>query len=127
MFDLDYYLHSGSGIFALVLSEKIGGEIWTLSNKINDNFSTIIPYDVTHIVVVKNDEYFDAKGRRSLKLIAKDFALSSRDLEHNGPIDPDEFKKRFTGRGDRYPRDSVTILSRKECEKYIVQHIKLFM
>lgn len=117
MLDPNYYMSEGCGIFAMVLQNLIGGNIVVLSRPNGDKWSNSIPYEVTHIAVLKDNRLYDVKGERSLEEMSTDFGVDR--LKVKGPFTKDEFRKRFMGNSDKYPLFKGDKTDAQECLEYI--------
>lgn len=125
---LSYYLQEGSGIFAFALAQVFNqGKIYILSDLYGEDWSDDIPYEVTHVYFSPDRKILiDAKGCRSEKAMAKDFALAGGNYKIIGGFEPNEFKKHFMGSSNKFPlfgkKSDI-----KSAQKLIYQYSSLYL
>lgn len=96
-------MQEGCGVFAYALSKVFpGGTIGIISNKYGEKWSKSIPFEVTHVVYVIEDNLIDVKGPRPLSQILQDFDLSDNQYTTR-MYSPDMFRKKFLGNSDSKP------------------------
>lgn len=124
--DKNYYMTEGCGAFAVILAKMIQGDVYILSNRYGESWSKSIPYEVTHVVAVKDGTAYDVTGITSKDQISKYFNIPVTDLVIKGPYDPDQFNKKFLGTNDRYPLYPADAQIKKEVTAYISQNENIF-
>lgn len=101
--NIDYYMQEGCGIFSYALSKVFpGGTIGIISNKYGEKWSKSIPFELTHVIYVIDDNLIDVKGPRHLSSILQDFELSANQYT-TLTYSPDVFRKKFLGSNDSKP------------------------
>jgi len=116
--DVPYYMEEACGIYAMALSNiNPGGFIFILSDDYGDEWSSSIPYEITHVFYSLNNELFDAKGKRTIQSMAEDFNLLKYSIK--GPFHPNEFYQRFMGSSNNKP-----LYGNKADIKKCIQEIK---
>jgi len=116
----------GCGAFAVLLAKYLGGEIYILSNKDGEPWSRSIPYEVTHVVAVKDGIAYDITGATSKEKIANYFKIHTNDLVIKGPYNREQFSKKFMGTNDRFPLYPVDSQIKQEVTTYITQNKNIF-
>jgi hypothetical protein len=101
----EYYMEEGCGIYAVAMSlNNTGSQIYIISNKHGESWSSTFPYEVTHVFVNLPDKStVDVKGNRSPEDMARDFGLTKGDYSLKGPFTPKDFFRRFMGNSDSKP------------------------
>lgn len=123
----DMYLDGECGVFAVALARFFGKKatIYIMSRNDGEKWSADLPYEVTHVFVIHDRKTYDAKGKRSLAEMAKDFGMDQGGYTIKGPYPEPFFKLLFVGDSDTKPlhgneQDIV------KANNYIKKNIELF-
>jgi hypothetical protein len=98
----EYFMTEGCAIFALTLNKiknKKGSFYLVIEDTDNSDFD--LPFDIYHVLLEIDGNFYDVYGKQTIESIQKYFNNSS--LRLSGPYSVDEFLYEFVGESDNKP------------------------